>query len=292
MERTITGLNPTVSLCHHFANSHFTMTALVFALTPKMPPTEVLNEMHSAIVSSNIGIMGGKATMQAMVVLAMSYERICSTARAVAAQAGRDFVPLKMPQYLALVDRSEHANYIAAVALGNQPAHDDPFDDHLADATDELQASFEALIAEKRLNHIFTAGGAAAILAANNVQLAKIERVLQSLMKDCNQQLVAALCASFKTPAMQPFHHLVNLDFVRAANSGETNFGLIPTADVPYVHKQIFGRLVDELFKAARLLGNSSDSHLTLFNVPVVNEGLEAHAKSMATWPGLYRLNH
>jgi len=153
----------------------------------------------------------------------MSYERICSTARAVAAQAGVDFVPHTMPQYLALIDRAEHANYIAAVALGNQPAHDDPFDAHLADATDELQASFEALIAEKRLNHIFTAGGAAAILAANNVQLAKIERALHSLMKDCNQQLVAALCVSFKTPAMAAFHHLVNLDFVRAANSGETN---------------------------------------------------------------------
>ena len=129
-----------------------------------MPPTEVLNEIHSTILSTNIGIMGGKATMQAMVVLVMSYERIFSIARAVAAQAGVDFVPLTMSQYLVLIDRVEHANYIAAVAAGNQPTHDDPFDDHLADATHELQASFEALIAEKRLNHIFTAGRAAAIL--------------------------------------------------------------------------------------------------------------------------------
>jgi hypothetical protein len=83
---------------------------------------------------------------------------------------------------------------------------------------------------------------------------------------------------------MAAFHHLVNLDFVRAANSGETNFGPIPTADVPYVHKQLFGRLANELFKAARLLGSSSDSNFTLFNVPVVNEGLEAYAKSIATW--------
>jgi hypothetical protein len=72
-----------------------------------------------------------------------------------------------LAQYLDMIDRTEHAIYIAAVAAGNQTVHEDPFDAHLADATDELQASFEALVVEKRLNHIFNAGDAVVINAAN-----------------------------------------------------------------------------------------------------------------------------
>jgi hypothetical protein len=83
---------------------------------------------------------------------------------------------------------------------------------------------------------------------------------------------------------MAAYNHLVNLDFVRAANRGETNFGRIPQADVTYPRKQLFDRLEDEYFKAGRLHGSSSDLHFTLFNMPVVGEGLEAHAKSLATW--------
>jgi hypothetical protein len=53
-------------------------------------------------------------------------------------------------------------------------------------------------------------------------------------MKDCNQELASALCVAFSTPAMVAYKHLVNLDFVRVANSGETNFGRIPPVDVDF----------------------------------------------------------
>jgi hypothetical protein len=56
----------------------------------------------------------------------MSYERICSTARAVAAAASVAYVPHTLPQYQGLIDRIEHAVYLAAVAGGGAPAHVDP----------------------------------------------------------------------------------------------------------------------------------------------------------------------
>jgi len=101
-------------------------------------------------------------------------------------------------------------------------------------------------------------------------------------MKDCNHQLASALCVAFNTPAMAAYHHLVNLDFVRAANSGETNFGRIPNADLYYPHLQLFGRLTAEYF--TRLLGSSSVNHFALFNAPALCAGLEAHKKSTEAW--------
>jgi hypothetical protein len=195
--------------------------------------------------------------------------------------AGVDYVPHTLAQFQALMDRAEHAAYIAAAP---PPAHADPFDEHLADAADDLQGSFDAFIAHNRYNNVYTAGGAAAINAANVAQQLRIDRGLQTLMKDCNHQLASALCVAFNTPAMAAYHHLVNLDFVREANSGETNFGRIPNADLYYPHLQLFGRLTAEYFRAARLLGSSSVNHFALFNAPALCAGLEAHKKSTEAW--------
>jgi hypothetical protein len=79
----------------------------------------------------------------------------------------------EMPSKLVTIN----AGYVAAVAAGNQPVHEDPFDVHLTDATDELQDSFDALIPDKRLNNIYTPGGVAVINATNADQKLKIERV-------------------------------------------------------------------------------------------------------------------
>ena len=117
------------------------MTAIAFALNPLMSGDEALKEMHAQIAASN---SGNKATMQAILVVVMSYERICSIARADAAAAGVDYVPHTLAQFQALIDRAEHAAYIAAAP---PPAHADPFDEHLADAADDLQGSFDAFIA-------------------------------------------------------------------------------------------------------------------------------------------------
>ena len=214
----------------------------------------------------------------------MSYERICSTARAAAGTAGVSYVPHTLLQYQALIDHIAHAAYIAAVLAGVPPAHADPFDEHLAEAADDLQCSFDGFITHNRYNNVYTAGGAGAINTANIVHQGRIDRGLQSLMKDCNHQLASALCAAFSTPVMTAYHHLVNLDFVRSATSCETNFGHIPHADVYYPHIQLFGWLTDEYFKAGRLLGSSSDNHFALFNSPDLSAGLEAYKKSIDPW--------
>ena len=68
----------------------------------------------------------------------MSYERICSTARAVAASAGVAYVPHTLLQYQALIDRAAHAVYLTAVLAGPAPAYPDPFNEHLAEAVDDF----------------------------------------------------------------------------------------------------------------------------------------------------------
>jgi hypothetical protein len=72
------------------------MTAIAFALNPLMSGDEALKEMHAQIAASN---SGNKATMQAILVVVMSYERICSIARADAAAAGVDSVPHTLAQF-------------------------------------------------------------------------------------------------------------------------------------------------------------------------------------------------
>jgi hypothetical protein len=79
-----------------------------------------------------------KTTLQAIIVVVMSYERICSTARAVAASAGVAYVPHTLLQYQALIDRAAHAVYLTAVLAGPAPAYPDPFNEHFAEAVDDF----------------------------------------------------------------------------------------------------------------------------------------------------------
>ena len=65
--------------------------------------------------------------MQAIVVVVMAYERICSTARAIARGRRPRLHSPYHRQYLALTDRAAHVAYMAAVAAGAPPAHLDPF---------------------------------------------------------------------------------------------------------------------------------------------------------------------
>ena len=60
---------------------------------------------------------------------------------------------------------------------------------------------------------MYTAGGAAVILAAQIAQQVKIDRGVVGLMKKCNFLLTDVLCASFNTTGMTAYQHLVNLDF-------------------------------------------------------------------------------
>ena len=212
--------------------------ALVFDLSPLMTCEDALKEIHVKTAGSTLAI---KATLQAIIVGIMSYDRICSTARAVSASAGVPYVPHTLLQYQALIDCVAHAADLAAVLAGPPPAHPSPFDEHLAEAADDLQCSRNGFIADTRYNNIYTAGGAGAIAAANIAQQGRIDRGLQNLMKDCNHQLASALCAAFGTPAMAAYHHPVNFYFVRSTTSCDTNFGRIPHADVYYPYIQAGG---------------------------------------------------
>ena len=65
------------------------MTAIAFALNPLMSGDEALKEMHAQIAASN---SGNKATMQAILVVVMSYEYISSS-------PGRSLQPPALPTH-------------------------------------------------------------------------------------------------------------------------------------------------------------------------------------------------
>jgi hypothetical protein len=62
-----------------------------------------------------------------MIVIVMVFESVFTTARAVAAAAGAVYHTLL--QYEAIIDRTAHAAYLLAVAVGAPPAVPDPFDE-------------------------------------------------------------------------------------------------------------------------------------------------------------------
>ena len=56
-----------------------------------------------------------KTTRQAIIVVVMSYDHICSTVRAVTVVTIVDYVSHTMLQYQVLIDRIEHVGYIPTV---------------------------------------------------------------------------------------------------------------------------------------------------------------------------------
>ena len=92
--------------------------------------------------------------LQVIIVVVMSYERICSTARTVAAAAGVVYVTHTLVQYQVLIDHITHATYIDTVLVGVPHAHVDPFGEDLAEAADDLQCSFDGFIAHNHYNNV------------------------------------------------------------------------------------------------------------------------------------------
>ena len=139
----------------------------VFNLAPTMTSEDALKEMHAKTAGSTLA---NKTTLQSIIVVVMSYERICSTARVVAAAAGIAYLPHLLLQYQALIDRVSHAAYLTAVLVGAPPAHTEPCDEHLAEAVDDLESSFDVFISDKRWNNVYTAGRGSVIATANLAQ--------------------------------------------------------------------------------------------------------------------------
>ncbi len=124
---------------------------------------DMLKEMHSKVHTC---ALSSKLTMQAIMCVTMTYEVICSTAKAAAAAAHLQYVPHTMPEYLALIDRVAHLAYVAAVAAAlaavppAAPPAAIPFSESLADTHDELQNAFNSHIAALRWDVVHVGAGA------------------------------------------------------------------------------------------------------------------------------------
>ena len=88
----------------------------MFALSPLMTSDDSIKEMH---VKTGGSTLVNKTTLQAMIVVVMSHECICSTVRTVAAAAGVVHVTHTMLQYQDLIDRITHAAYITVVLVAH-----------------------------------------------------------------------------------------------------------------------------------------------------------------------------
>ena len=249
---------------------------IIFDLQAKMTSDQVITEMYSKAATSAHAF---KEVMMAMICIAMAYETVCSTARSAASAAGRAYIPHTFAEYQTLIDRAAHAAYIfaAAAAAAGAVLLPDPFVLKLAEAHDDLTVAIDGFITGVIKPVVFTTGGALVIAANQLAQQAKIDRGVAGLMKQCNFELTNALCASFQAAGMQSYQHLVNIDFVRYANSCESTFGRIPTADVLYPHLQCFCRLLFEYFSVGRLRGSSSANFFPIFNDPDLAGGIEAY---------------
>jgi len=248
-----------------------------FDIHAEMSSEQAVKEMYNKVASSN---HPSKALMQSYIMIALSFDSVCSTARADATAAGRDYVPYTFAQYGTLIDRGAHAAYIVAAAAAVMP-DPDPFVEALAEAHDDFGSAIDAFIAGKNWNQQYTAGGAAAIALAMAAQTERAHRGVATVLKECNYVLTTALCASFNAPTMTSYQHLVNLDFVLAANSPATAFGRIINGELRWPHLQCFVKLLQEFFRVARLRGSSGDIHFPLFNEPNLGQGLEAFKKKV-----------
>ena len=130
-------------------------THLVFNLSLMMTSEGTLKEIY---VKTTVSTLDNKTTLQTIIVVVMSNERICSTVRTVVAATVIEYVTHTLLQYQVLIDRVTHAAYLASVLGGASPDHPDPFDEHLAESVDHLESSFEVFISDKRRNNIYTTG--------------------------------------------------------------------------------------------------------------------------------------
>jgi len=237
---------------------------IVFDINAEMTSEQVIKEMHTKTASS---VHPSKLIMQTFIMIVMTYETVCSTARAAAAAVGHAYVPHTLVEYESLIDRDAHATYIVASALGPMAAPD-PFVMTLAEAHDDLTFALDVFIGGKNWNMVYTAGGAAAIDLAMQSQQERVNRGVSAMLKECNFLLTTVVCNSFNTPTMTTYQHLANLDFVCDANNPATTFGRIPVTDIRFPHLQLFCRLTHEFSRVGRLRGSSGDNHFPLFNAP------------------------
>ena len=80
-------------------------SAFAFVFTQNMNHEDQLKEMHQKVRQCTLP---EKKTMLAMICITMTYESICSNARAAAAGAAVVYIPHTMAQYLLLIDRVAH----------------------------------------------------------------------------------------------------------------------------------------------------------------------------------------
>ena len=77
-----------------------------FDIHAEMSSEQAVKEMYNKVASSN---HTSKALMQSYIMIALSYDSVCSTTRADATAAGIAYVPYTFAQYGTLIDRGAHA---------------------------------------------------------------------------------------------------------------------------------------------------------------------------------------
>ena len=252
---------------------------ILFAIRPDMTSSQATTEMYSKTVTSS---HSSKLIMQAMIMITIAYENVCSAARAAAAAAGVAYAPHTLAEYEVMIDQPAHAAYVVAAALAVMTAPD-PFVPPLHQTHVELLTTLDVFVAGKHWNQVFNLGGNAAQQLAQSAQQQaqqeRVERSIAVIMKDCNFVLTNALCAALNGPDMQSFRHLTNLSFVQEAMAFETSFGRIPDQDLRLPHKQLFCRLVHEFFRVGRLRGITGDHQFPLLNALNIAGGLDVYKK-------------
>jgi hypothetical protein len=256
---------------------------LRFNITSDMTSSQATTEMYSKTASSS---HSSKLIMQAMIMIAIAYENVCSAARAAAAAAGAAYVPPTLVEYDSMIDRPVHATYVLAAAVhGAVMPAPDPFNVRLAQAHVDILTALDVFVASKHWNQVFNVGGNAAQQfvqeALQQAQKERIDRGISAIMKECNFVLANALCASLNAPDMQSFQHLTNLSFVQEANNCETSFGQIPDQDLRHPHLQLFCRLTHEYFRVGRLRGTTGVNQFPFFNAPNISGGIDTYKKSI-----------
>jgi protein involved in ribonucleotide reduction len=149
---------------------------MIYDITPTMTYEETFKEMY---VKTTDNSHPSKMTMTDIIEICMTYESVCATSRAAVTASGRACVAYTLLEYVAIIDRTVHTDYlllVAAVAGGGAvTAAPDPFVENLADTHDELTNAFDVFTASKNWNVVYSTGGASVIVTVKVSQRGRID---------------------------------------------------------------------------------------------------------------------
>jgi hypothetical protein len=98
-------------------------------------------------------------SIQAIIEITMAFESVCANARTKTGATGRAYIPYTLIEYVAIIDRATHADYLLVFATvasdGVPPAAPHPFVTNLTDSHDELTNALDVYIESKNWNVVY-----------------------------------------------------------------------------------------------------------------------------------------